>query len=84
MPYTISINRNKEYLYAFTFVTFSILLSICNLGVGLNSKQIQRQDTNGYSGKLHLLTLRLINNPYHNTVEQNWIKHWSKNVGEKP
>ena len=30
-------------------VTFSILLSICDLGVGLNLKQRQRQDTNGFS-----------------------------------
>ena len=35
-------------------------LSIRDLGVGLNSKQRQRQDTNGFSCQLHLLTLELI------------------------
>ena len=42
-------------------------LSICNLGVGLNSKQRQRQDTNVFSCKLHLLTLELEDK----TVEKN-------------
>ena len=44
------------------------------LGVGLNSKQRQRQNTDGFSCKCHLLTLRLINTLYHNTVDKNW-KH---------
>ena len=74
-------------IYAYVYVTFSILLSICDLGVWLNSKQ----DTDGFSCKLHLLTLELINTLYHNnwyhnfedkTVEKNWSKtleNWRKN-----
>ena len=62
---------------------FGILLSICNLGVGLNFKQRERQGTNGFSCKLHLLTPEPINTLYHNTqyhkfedktVEKNWSK----------
>ena len=36
------------------------------LGVGLNLKQRQRQKTDRFSCKLHLLTLELINTLYHN------------------
>ena len=55
------------------------------LGVGLNLKQ--RQNTDGFSCKLHLLTLELINTLYHNTwyhnleeklEEKHWIKTWKK------
>ena len=58
------------------------------LGVGLNSKQRLRQNTDGFSCKLHLLTLELINTLYHNTwyhnfedktVEKNWSKTQKKN-----
>ena len=35
-----------------------MLLSTCDLGVGLNSKQKQRQDRDELRSKLHLLTLR--------------------------
>ena len=67
----------------------AILLSVCNLGVGLHSKQRERQYTNGFSCKPHLLTLGLINNSlYHNfgdkTVEKNWIETLEKNLEEKP
>ena len=41
------------------------------LGVGLNSKQRQKQNTDGFSCKLHLLTLELINTLYHNTWYHN-------------
>ena len=53
------------------------------LGVELNLKQRQRQNTDGFSCKLHLFTLELINTLhdntwYHNfedkTVEKNWSK----------
>ena len=46
-------------------------LSRCNLGVGINSKQRQRQDTNGFSCKLYLLTLGLINTLYYNSQHHN-------------
>ena len=61
---------------------------MCNLDVGLNLKQRQRQNTDGFSCKLHLLTLELINTLCHNTwyhnfedktVEKNWSKMWKKN-----
>ena len=63
--------------------TFAILLSISDLGVGLNLKQRQKQNTNGFSCILHLLTLGLINNSlYHNfgdkTVEKNQIETLEK------
>ena len=50
-------------------------LPICDLGVGLNSKQRQRQDTNVFSCKLHLLTLELEDK----TIEKNWIEALEKN-----
>ena len=68
-------------------VAFSILLFTFNLGVGLHSKQRQKQNTDGLSCKLHLLTLELINTLYHNTwyhnfkdktVEKNCSKTWKK------
>ena len=58
------------------------------LSVGLSSKQRQRQDTDGFRCKLHLLTLELKNTLYHNiwyhhfedkTVEKNWSKTQKKN-----
>ena len=52
------------------------------LGVGLNSKQRQRQNTDGFSCKLHLLTLELINTLYYHTVkleEKHCIKTQKKN-----
>ena len=55
-------------------------LSLCDLGVGLNSKQRQRQDTNVFSCKLHLLTLELEDK----TVEKNQIETLEKNAEEKP
>ena len=64
-------------------VEFTMLLSIHDLGVGLNSKQRQRQNTDEFRCKLHLLTLRLINTLYHNTVENKWKQHWSNNAGDK-
>ena len=69
-------------------VTFSIQPFTCDLDVGLNLKQRQRQNTDGFSCKLHLLTLELISTLYHNTwyhnfedntVEKNWSKTWKKN-----
>ena len=57
------------------------------LGVGLNSKQRQRQKTDGFSCKLHLFTLELINTLYHNTwyhnLEENWRKILDKDPEEK-
>ena len=52
-------NRQKNRLIYIlrSIVTFGLLLSICDLGVGLNLKQRQKQDTEGFSCKLHLLTL---------------------------
>ena len=44
------------------------------LGVGLNSKQRQRQNTDGFSCKLHLMTLELINTLYQNTWYHNLDK----------
>ena len=69
-------------------VAFDILLFTCDLGVGINSKQRQRQNTDGLICKLHLLTLELINTLYHNTwyhnfedrtVEKNCSNTWKKN-----
>ena len=42
-------------------VTLGMLLSICNLGVGLNSKQRQRQNTAEFGCQHLLLTPELIN-----------------------
>ena len=69
--------------FAFACVAFSILLSICDLGVGLNWKQRQRQDANGFGCKLHLLTLELINNSLcHNFGDIKWTLQ--KNLEEIP
>ena len=72
------------HLLVYGVVTFAILLSICDLGVELNSKQRQRQDTNGFSCKPHLLTLELITTLYHNTLYHNFVREeLDKSTGEK-
>ena len=57
------------------------------LGVGINSKQRLRQNTDGFTCKFHLLTLELLNALYHHTwyhnlkvklEEKHWIKTWKK------
>ena len=57
------------------------------LGVGLNLKQRQTQNTDGFSCKPHLLTLELINTLYHNTwyhnLEETGGKMLDKDLEEK-
>ena len=78
----------EQYIHII-YVTFSILQSICDLGVGLNLKQRQRQNTDGFSCKFHLLTLELIYTLYHNTWYHNFEdktaeKNWSKTQKKNP
>ena len=61
IPEFLEIIHLKDPNGAITTVAFDMLLSICELGVGLNLKQRQRQNTDGFRCKLHLLTLRPIN-----------------------
>ena len=57
---------------------------MCNLDVGLNSKQKQRQDTNGFRCNLHLLTLELINTLYLNFEDKTVDKNWRKTLERNP
>ena len=49
-------NCHIHYIAGTVYRSSIQILSVCNLGVGLNSKQRQRQDTDVLSCNLHLLT----------------------------
>ena len=82
----LSINMQRTVIHKLCHMQYTAFYM--RLGVELNSKQRQRQNTDGLSCKLHLLTLELINTLYHNTwyhtLEANWRKLLDKDPEEKP
>ena len=83
---SVPIGSAHQFITFISALTLSPLLGtkICHihyatvyvqLSVGLNLKQRQRQNTDGFSCKCHLLNFRLINTLYHNTVERNLKQH---------
>ena len=67
------------YITGTVYQSSTWILSIWNLGVGLNSKQRQRQDTNGFSCKLHLLT-----QTHQHGLNQTLKENFDKDSREEP